>query len=77
MPSFDTDDFLTDIHHVTDRLGAAGLSRVIVVDLTRPEIGVPVVRVVVPGLEIYAVDQDRIGRRCRDARNRRLPRSQL
>ena len=77
MPSFDTDDFLTDIHHVTDRLGAAGLSRVIVVDLTRPEIGVPVVRVIVPGLEIYAVDQDRIGRRCRDARNRRLPRSQL
>ena len=77
LPSFDSDDFLTDIRRVTDRLGAAGLSRVIVVDLTRPEIGIPVVRVIVPGLEIYAVDQDRIGRRCRDARNRRLPRSQL
>jgi len=77
MPSFDSDDFLTDIGHVTDRLAAAGLSRVIVVDLTRPEIGIPVVRVIVPGLEMYAMDQDRMGRRCRDARNRRLPRSQL
>src|SRR5690606_39104316 len=77
IPSFDSDDFLTDINCVLDRLAAAGLSRVIVVDLTRPEIGIPVVRVVVPGLEVYAVDQDRIGRRCRDARNRRLPRSQL
>ena len=77
MPSLDSDDFLTDINHVTDRLNAAGLSRVVVVDLTRPEIGIPVVRVVVPGLEMYAMDQDRIGRRCRDARNRRLPRSQL
>ncbi|HOI12448.1 MAG TPA: YcaO-related McrA-glycine thioamidation protein [Methanoculleus sp.] len=77
MPSFDSDDFLTDINHVTGRLSAAGLSRVIVVDLTRPEIGIPVVRVIVPGLEMYAMDQDRMGRRCRDARNRRLPRSQL
>ncbi|HOB18089.1 MAG TPA: YcaO-related McrA-glycine thioamidation protein [Candidatus Methanoculleus thermohydrogenotrophicum] len=77
IPSFDSDDFLTDINCVLDRLAAAGLSRVIVVDLTRPEIGIPVVRVVVPGLEVYAVDQDRFGRRCRDARNRRLPRSQL
>ncbi|WP_292365843.1 MULTISPECIES: YcaO-related McrA-glycine thioamidation protein [unclassified Methanoculleus] len=77
MPSFDSDDFLTDINHVVDRLGAAGLSRVVVVDLTRPEIGIPVVRVIVPGLEMYAMDQDRMGRRCRDARSRRLPRSQL
>jgi ribosomal protein S12 methylthiotransferase accessory factor len=77
LPSFDSDDFLTDIRRVTDRLGAAGLSRVIVVDLTRPEIGIPVVRVIVPGLEMYAMDQDRMGRRCHDARSRRLPRSQL
>jgi ribosomal protein S12 methylthiotransferase accessory factor len=77
MPSFDSDDFLTDINHVTDRLAKAGLSRVVVVDLTRPEIGIPVVRVIVPGLEMYAMDQDRMGRRCRDARSRRLPRSQL
>jgi len=77
LPSFDSDDFLTDIRHVIDRLRAVGLSRVIVVDLTRPEIGIPVVRVVVPGLEIYAMDQDRMGWRCRDARRRRISGSKL
>ena len=33
------------------RLGRAGMEQVLVVDLTRPEFGIPVVRVVVPGLE--------------------------
>ena len=33
------------------RLGARGLGEPVVVDLDRPEIGVPVVRVLVPGLE--------------------------
>jgi len=70
--SVDTDDFLEDIKHVMARLKAAGLERVIVVDLTREEIGVPVVRVVVPGLEMYGVDGDRIGRRCRNARKARV-----
>ncbi|MEA2075160.1 MAG: YcaO-related McrA-glycine thioamidation protein [Euryarchaeota archaeon] len=70
--SVDTDDFLEDIKHVMARLNAAGLERVIVVDLTREEIGVPVVRVVVPGLEMYGVDGDRIGRRCRNARKARV-----
>jgi len=45
------------------------------VDLTREEIGVPVVRVIVPGLETAAVDSERVGKRCKDARNRRLSRS--
>lgn len=77
VPSCDTDDFLSDIRIALDRIRGAGMERVIVVDLTRPEIGVPVVRVIVPGLEIYAMDQERVGRRCREARNRRLSRSQL
>jgi ribosomal protein S12 methylthiotransferase accessory factor len=34
-----------------DRLGAIGLEQAIAVDLTRSEFGVPVVRVIVPGLE--------------------------
>ena len=75
IPSFDSDDFLTDIRYVSDALERSGLDRVIVVDLTRPEIGVPVVRVVVPGLEVYAMDQERSGERCRNARNNRIPRS--
>jgi ribosomal protein S12 methylthiotransferase accessory factor len=76
IPSFDSDDFLTDIRYVCEALERSGLDRVIVVDLTRPEIGVPVVRVVVPGLEVYAMDQERSGERCRNARNNRVPRSQ-
>jgi len=70
--SYDSDDFLKDICFSLDRLREAGLDRVIVADLTRRETGVPVVRVVVPGLECYAMDQDRIGRRCTNARNNRL-----
>ena len=66
--SFDSNDFLVDIHYIVERLKGARLERVIVVDLTRDEIGVPVVRVIVPGLEMYAVDGERIGRRCRNAR---------
>jgi ribosomal protein S12 methylthiotransferase accessory factor len=69
--SFDSDDFLADIQYMVERLRGVGLERVIVVDLTRAEIGVPVVRVIVPGLEMYAVDGERIGRRCRNARKQR------
>jgi ribosomal protein S12 methylthiotransferase accessory factor len=71
IPSFDSPDFLDDIMLTIRRLKAAGLSRVIATDLTRAEIGVPVVRVVVPGLEIAAMDQERVGQRCRDAQHRR------
>lgn len=77
IPSLDTDDFLSDITIAVDRIRNAGMERVIVVDLTRPEIGVPVVRVIVPGLEVFAMDPERSGRRCRDARNRRLSRTKL
>ncbi|MCQ8894457.1 MAG: YcaO-related McrA-glycine thioamidation protein [Methanolinea sp.] len=77
VSSCDTDDFLTDIHVAVRRLQDAGMERVIVVDLTRPEIGVPVVRVIVPGLEVFAMDQERVGKRCRDARHRGLSRPQL
>lgn len=73
MPSYHTDDFLDDIHIIMDRLKAAGLDRVIVVDLTRPEIGVPVVRVIVPGLEHYAMDPERLGERCKRARRNYIP----
>ena len=71
IPSFDSPDFLDDIMLTIRRLKAAGLSRVIATDLTRAEIGVPVVRVVVPGLEIAAMDQERVGQRCRYAQHRR------
>lgn len=75
IPSFDTNDFLDDITLSRQKLFKAGLPRVIVVNLTHETIGVPVVRVIVPGLEVFAMDQERTGRRCHEARNRRLPRS--
>jgi YcaO-like protein with predicted kinase domain len=44
-----------DIHFLLDRLKAEGFTQVVAVDLTRPEVGVPVVRVVVPGAETWSV----------------------
>jgi ribosomal protein S12 methylthiotransferase accessory factor len=67
VASFESMDFLDDIHFALERLGRRGLTRVIVTDLTRAEIGVPVVRVIVPGLEVYAMDPERMGERCRHA----------
>lgn len=63
LRSFSGKDFLEDIRYTLERLGSAGLREVIVVDLTRGETGVPAVRVIVPGLEAYAIDKERAGRR--------------
>ena len=43
MESFESDDFLLDIKYMLKKLEEAGLNRVVVVDLTREEIGLPVV----------------------------------
>jgi ribosomal protein S12 methylthiotransferase accessory factor len=75
VASFDSDDFATDIRFIIDALGNQGLDRVIVVDLTREEIGIPVVRVIVPGLEMFAMDPERRGERVKNARDHRLSRA--
>ena len=49
------DDILDDIKIILNRLKKSGLNRAIVVDLTHPNIGVPVVRAIVPGLETFEV----------------------
>jgi ribosomal protein S12 methylthiotransferase accessory factor len=74
LPTAEHDDFLRDIGAIVSALGKAGMARVLVADLTREEIGVPVVRVIVPGLEVYAMDNERIGSRCRDAERGRFSR---
>ena len=51
VPSWDVDTFEADVTWELDRLHRAGITSVIVVDLTRPELGIPVVRLVIPGLE--------------------------
>jgi len=74
--SSDTDDFLKDIRNIIDALVEKGLDRVIVVDLTREEIGIPVVRVIVPGLEMFAMDPERRGDRVKHAEDHRFSRAQ-
>lgn len=73
MYAYRSDDFLDDISYTLRQLEAAGIGQVFVTDLTRPEIGIPVVRVIVPGLEHYAMDRDRLGDRCKSARRNYLP----
>jgi YcaO-like protein with predicted kinase domain len=51
VPSNCFDSFDEECRWLLGRLAAAGCSRVLAVDLTKPEFGLPVVRVVIPGLE--------------------------
>jgi ribosomal protein S12 methylthiotransferase accessory factor len=51
VPGFAADDLRRDLEWELERLRLAGFPRVGVVDLTGPDFGIPVVRVVIPGLE--------------------------
>lgn len=50
-PTTPTATLTADLDHQLGRLRAVGITEVVAVDLTRPEFGIPVVRVIVPGLE--------------------------
>jgi len=50
-PHNDADSFEDDLACLLSRLKDAGIDQVLSVDLSRPEIALPVVRIVVPGLE--------------------------
>lgn len=60
-----SDDILEDIYILLEAIIQRGIDRAIVVNLTRSELGVPVVRVIVPQLEQYGIDNSRIGSRGR------------
>jgi len=51
VPSFASDNLTDDLRWALGRLQAAGIGRAVAVDLTRPEFGIPVARLVIPGLE--------------------------
>ena len=51
VPTYDSRTCAEDLAWMLDRLRAIGIGEVMAVDLTRPEFGMPVVRVVIPGLE--------------------------
>jgi ribosomal protein S12 methylthiotransferase accessory factor len=63
--SFDTPDLYDDLQVILACLTKRGFKRVIAVDLTREELGIPVVKMIVPGLEVYAMDEERAGTRLR------------
>lgn len=51
LPSADLPSFAEDLAWLLGRLQAAGISQVVAVDLTLPALGLPVVKIVIPGLE--------------------------
>ncbi|MEM3078369.1 MAG: YcaO-related McrA-glycine thioamidation protein [Nitrososphaerales archaeon] len=65
MPNLSRRDILDEIMLVISILRKKGFEHVIVVDLTRKELEIPTLRVIVPGLEVYSLDMDRIGPRGR------------
>ena len=58
LPNECFDNFRDDVDWLLSRLQAVGIDQVACIDLTRPEYGIPVVRVVVPGLEGPHDDDD-------------------
>lgn len=51
LPSHVFNDLRSEVDWILGCLGSAGIHQAVAIDLTHPEFGVPVVRVVVPGLE--------------------------
>ncbi|MEI9936870.1 MAG: YcaO-like family protein [Pseudomonadota bacterium] len=51
VPTFDGDSIEEDVAWELEQLKSAGIAEVVAVDLTLKEFGIPVVRVVIPGLE--------------------------
>jgi ribosomal protein S12 methylthiotransferase accessory factor YcaO len=65
VQTFFNEDILDDIKLILSRLKSVGLTQAIIVDLTNPEIGIPVVRAIVPGLETFKITKSVMGMRAR------------
>jgi len=63
MKNISGKSFREDIETTKKLLSKCGFDDILYVDLTRPEIKIPVVRVIIPGMELYSVDVDRAGSR--------------
>jgi ribosomal protein S12 methylthiotransferase accessory factor YcaO len=64
IPSVENEDIADDIRLILSRLTRNGIERVIVVDLSEPGGFFSVIRVLVPGLEFWALDQGKLGPRA-------------
>ena len=58
-----TDSITKDINIILNELKANEIEHVLYYDLTRPELDVNVVRVIIPTMELYSIDQSRAGYR--------------
>ncbi|HXV46508.1 MAG TPA: YcaO-like family protein [Nitrososphaera sp.] len=65
VPTYFNEDILDDIKLILSRLAGVGLPQAIIVDLTNPDIGIPVVRALVPGLETFKITKLVMGMRAR------------
>lgn len=57
-------DIARETEEMIDRLRRVGIRQAVVVDMADPRFAIPVVRVRVPGLALFAADRRRIGWRC-------------
>jgi ribosomal protein S12 methylthiotransferase accessory factor len=64
IPSFVAGDLRDYLTFLLERLSQAGLRHVVAVDLTREDLAIPVVRVRIPGLSCFQVNQRRVDWRC-------------
>jgi ribosomal protein S12 methylthiotransferase accessory factor len=64
IQTFESRDILDDFHALRDALARAGFREIYAVELTNSKLGVPVVRVRVPGLSCFLVNERRVGFRC-------------
>ena len=63
--TYSNEDILEDIKLLLDHLKEDRLTTAIIVNLTNPDIGIPVVRAIVPGLETFKITKSIIGHRAR------------
>ncbi len=70
-PTFESDSFEADVAWELDRVREAGFSQVILIDLTREEFALPVVRVRIPGMELPAPSPEIYGSCGRSPEERR------
>ncbi|MDP9289968.1 MAG: YcaO-like family protein [Thermoproteota archaeon] len=75
VKTYVNEDILDDIQVILDHLKESGFKRVIIVDLTNPRVGIPVVRAIVPGLETFQITKSLMGRRAFECFKRSLNRN--
>jgi len=78
IPRFEADygngvcDFSKELAYISERLQGCGAKHIFAASLSTLDADIEVVRVIVPGLESFAIDNQRMGERCRNARRNRF-----